>query len=197
LQLVVFLYFELNWIEWVVSVGSRHDVTYTVCHLNNNVDEVSASLALSYAAQVSMWSFGKVQRAWGADWKGTVNMRCMPDGERVGCASEAFVSFFLNHHHSAPIFLVFMGSNPWGWSRTPHPRSYNWHFLHKFWLWMICGSCNSLEVSAIDSDCSCKHEALLQCVHNLSQPIRLINKLNEINQEKLVTLCKAKKAGEV
>jgi hypothetical protein len=26
-------------------------VTYTVCHLNNNVDEVSASLALSCAAK--------------------------------------------------------------------------------------------------------------------------------------------------
>jgi hypothetical protein len=26
-------------------------VTYTVCHSNNNVDEVSASLALSYAAK--------------------------------------------------------------------------------------------------------------------------------------------------
>jgi hypothetical protein len=111
--------------------------------------------------QVSMWSFGKVQRAWGADWKGTVNMRCMPNGERVGCACEAFVSFW-----TIITLPPNMGSNPWGWWRTPQPRSYNWHFLHKFWLWMICGDCSSLEVSAIDSDCSWEHQALLQCVHN-------------------------------
>jgi hypothetical protein len=119
--------------------------------------------------QVSMWSFGKVQRAWGMDWKGSESMRYGLERYSEhevyaqwweGRACFRSICVFLNHHHSAPIFLVFMGSNPWGWWRTPQPRSYSWHFLHKFWLWMICGNCNSLEVSAIYSDCSWEHQAL-------------------------------------